>query len=125
MNPVQEFFNVSGYVVEAVGVLTIVVGCILSAGWFAVNVRRWERLAAYWEFRRDLGRAIVLGLEFLIAGDIIRTVTVTQTLESVAVLLVIVLIRTFLTMTLELEIEGRWPWLRAAGSKISGPRAPG
>ncbi len=70
------------------------------------------KLEAYREFRSDVGRSIVLGLEFLIAGDIIRTVTVTQTLESVGVLVVIVLIRSFLTITLELEIEGRWPWQR-------------
>jgi len=57
-----------------------------------------------------MGRSIVLGLEFLIAGDIIRTVIVSPTLESVAVLAVIVLVRAFLTMTLTLEIEGRWPW---------------
>jgi len=67
------------------------------------------KLEAYQAFRSDVGRAIILGLEFLIAGDIIRTVTVTQTLESMGVLVVIVLIRSFLTVTLELEIEGRWP----------------
>ncbi len=57
------------------------------------------------------------GVMTIIAGDIIRTVTVTQTLESVGVLVVIVLIRSFLTMTLELEIEGRWPWQQ---SKLKG-----
>ena len=72
-----------------------------------------SELEAYRELRSDVGRSIVLGLEFLIAGDIIRTVTVTQTLESVGVLVVIVLIRSFLTVTLQLEIEGRWPWQRA------------
>jgi uncharacterized membrane protein len=71
-----------------------------------------SKLDAYREFRSDVGRSILLDLEFLIAGDIIRTVTLTQTLESVGVLVVIVLIRLFLTVTLELEIEGRWPWQR-------------
>jgi len=80
--------------------------------WFLRNLRRMQRLAAYESFRSDLGRSIVLGLEFLIAGDIIRTVTVSPTFESVAVLASIVLIRTFLTMMLTLEIEGRWPWQR-------------
>ncbi|MEO7863250.1 MAG: DUF1622 domain-containing protein, partial [Nitrospirales bacterium] len=59
---------------------------------------------------QGLGRAIVLGLEFLVAGDIIRTVVVAPTLANVVVLGLIVLIRTFLSMALELELEGRWPW---------------
>lgn len=64
----------------------------------------------YTEFRRALGRSILLGLELLVAADIIRTVAITPTLESVAVLGGIVLIRTFLSFSLELEISGRWPW---------------
>jgi len=64
-------------------------------------------------FRQDLGRAILLGLEFLIAGDIIRTVVVAPTLENVLILGLIVLIRTFLSIALQLEVEGRWPWQHA------------
>jgi uncharacterized membrane protein len=64
----------------------------------------------YGRFRRFLGRSILLGLELLVAADIIRTVAVTPTLESVGVLACIVLIRTFLSWSLELEITGRWPW---------------
>ena len=109
---VQDWFDIAGYVVEAAGVLTIVVGAILATWWFITRLTTMPKLEAYREFRSDVGRSILLGLEFLIAGDIIRTVTVTQTLESVGVLVVIVLIRTFLTVTLELEIEGRWPWQR-------------
>lgn len=59
-----------------------------------------------------LGRAILLGLEFLVAGDIIRTVAISPTISSVGVLAVIVLIRTVLSATLTVEIEGRWPWQR-------------
>jgi uncharacterized membrane protein len=57
-----------------------------------------------------MGRAILLGLEFLVAGDIIRTVVVDPTLDNVIVLGLVVLIRTFLSMTLQLEVDGRWPW---------------
>ena len=64
----------------------------------------------YRPYRQFLGRSILLGLELLVAADIIRTVAVTPTLESVTVLAVIVLIRTFLSFSLELEITGRWPW---------------
>ena len=61
-----------------------------------------------------LGRAILLGLELLVAADIIKTVAVTPTLESVLVLAIIVLIRTFLSWSLELEVSGRWPWQKRA-----------
>jgi uncharacterized membrane protein len=63
-------------------------------------------------YRRQLGRSIILGLEFLIAGDIIRTVIVADTLANVAILGIIILIRTFLSFTLHLEVEGHWPWRR-------------
>lgn len=110
LNDLRQWFGIAGYVLEAVGVITIVIGCAVATSWFLRNLRRMERLVAYESLRRDLGRSIVLGLEFLIAGDIIRTVTVSPTIESVAVLASIVLIRTFLTMMLTLEIEGHWPW---------------
>jgi uncharacterized membrane protein len=63
-------------------------------------------------FRRTLGRSILTGLELLVAADIIRTVAVEPTLQSVLVLGLIVLIRTFLSISLQVEIEGKWPWQR-------------
>src|SRR5438094_5610922 len=66
----------------------------------------------YMPYRQDVGRAILLGLEFLIAGDLIRTVVVAPTMQNVVVLGLIVLIRTFLSLSLQLEIEGRLPWRR-------------
>jgi uncharacterized membrane protein len=68
-------------------------------------------------YRQDAGRAILLGLEFLIAGDIIRTVVVAPTLQNVLVLGMIVLIRTFLSLSLQLEIDGKLPWQREAVSR--------
>ena len=62
------------------------------------------------QFRQRLGRGILLGLEFLVAADIIHTVAVELTLKTVGVLAIIVLIRTFLSFTLEVELTGRWPW---------------
>ena len=120
MRLIKDWFEVAGYIAEAAGVLTILAGALLATLWYLARLRSMTRIAAYREFRSDLGRSIVLGLEFLIAGDIIRTVTVTPTLESVAVLVVIVLIRTFLTITLELEIEGRWPWQRSEITREMG-----
>ena len=69
-----------------------------------------EKKAVFQELRQDLGQGIPLGLEFLIAADIIRTVAVDLSFESVGVLAVIVPIRTFLSFTLEVELTGRWPW---------------
>ena len=69
-------------------------------------------LEGYRTYRQNLGRASLLGLEFLIAGDIIRTVVVAPTLQNVLVLGLIVLIRTFLSLSLQLEIEGKLPWFR-------------
>ena len=66
----------------------------------------------YSSYRQDIGRAILLGLEFLIAGDIIRTVVVAPTIQNVLILGLIVLIRTFLSLSLQLEIEGKLPWRR-------------
>jgi uncharacterized membrane protein len=64
----------------------------------------------YKSFRRHLGHGILLGLEFLVAADIIRSVAIEPTLNGLMVLAGIVLIRTFLSLTLEVEISGKWPW---------------
>lgn len=105
-----ETISIAGYAVEAMGVLVILAGSVWSSFQFARMYRRAPEGVAYTQFRRALGRSIILGLEFLIAGDIIRTVVVADTLENVAILGLIILIRTFLGVTLHLEIEGRWPW---------------
>ena len=103
--------EVLGSGIEATGVIAIVIG----VGWallrFAVeSLREQTRQVAFQRARSRLGRAILLGLELLVAGDIIRTVAVTPTVTSVGVLAIIVAIRTFLSFTLEVEIAGRWPW---------------
>lgn len=108
-----------GETIDLVGVAVIVVGV---AGSMAVMAWRMatesDRAGAYRSSRVGIGRSILLGLELLVAGDIIRTVAVTPTFESVGVLAVIVLIRTWLSMTLEVEIRGTWPWRR--GSEEAG-----
>jgi uncharacterized membrane protein len=102
----------TGRVIDAVGVFAIVVGAVIASVRFARPT--FGGTDRYRTYRQDLGRAILLGLEFLIAGDIIRTVGVAPTLENVFVLALIVVIRTFLSMALQLEVEGRWPWQRTA-----------
>ncbi|MDX1776334.1 MAG: DUF1622 domain-containing protein [Desulfobulbales bacterium] len=105
-----EIISLSGYAVEAIGVLVIIVGSCISSYAFILSYRKLSEGEAYRTYRRQLGRSIILGLEFLIAGDIIRTVVVADTFTNVAVLGLIILIRTFLGITLHLEVEGRWPW---------------
>ena len=73
-------------------------------------------------YRSNLGRAILLGLEFLVAADIINTVAIEPTLQSLFILGGIVLIRTFLSFSLEVEIEGRWPWERHKAEYERSPR---
>lgn len=105
-----EIISIAGYAIEAVGVLIIIVGSCISSVAFVRAFRDLPEGIAYGTYRRQLGRSIILGLEFLIAGDIIRTVVVADTLQNVAVLGLIILIRSFLSVTLHLEVEGRWPW---------------
>lgn len=107
----------AGRTVDAVGTIIILVGG-LTAAILAVRGAHQRRPAVYGDFRRFFGRSILLGLEFLVAADIIRTVAVTPTLESVSVLGVIVIIRTFLSFSLELEITGRWPWQKEAARAV-------
>jgi uncharacterized membrane protein len=108
----QSVVSIAGYAIEAVGVIVIVLGVVFASLRFLIAGRAKSETEAYHEYRQRLGRSIILGLEFLIAGDIIRTVVVADTLANVAVLGLIILIRTFLSMTLHLEVEGRWPWER-------------
>jgi uncharacterized membrane protein len=99
-------------VVEAVGAGIMVAGALGAFVRFALA--RWRTENAYEQLRRDVGRVILLGLEVLIIADIIRTIVVEPTFESVAVLAAIVVIRIVLSFSLEVEIDGAWPWRRAA-----------
>lgn len=97
--------------IDAVGVFVIV----LSMGMATFRFVVWGRKSnmSYDQYRQELGRGILLGLEFLVAADIIRTVAIEPTLDGVLVLGIIVLIRTFLSMAIEVELDGRWPWQRS------------
>ena len=114
-----------GLVIDAAGVLTIVAAMVFATVRFVRLVfRRGGGKDPYRAFRHDLGRGILLGLEFLVAADIIRTVAIAPTMHSVLVLGLIVLIRTFLSTALEVELEGRWPWRRAeAGATRTDPQS--
>jgi uncharacterized membrane protein len=108
----SRMVTLAGDLAEALGVLVILAGALAAVAIVVQDARDHGWAGAYARYRHLLGRAILLGLEFLVAADIIRTVTSTPTLQSVIVLGLVVLIRTFLSFTLELETEGRWPWQR-------------
>ena len=98
-------------VVEAVGAGIMILGGLGSFVAFGRALRA-RAVEPYEKLRRDLGRSILLGLEVLIVADIVRTIVVDPTLESVAVLGIIVVIRILLSFSLEVEIDGVWPWRR-------------
>jgi uncharacterized membrane protein len=99
-------------VVEASGAAIMVLGGFWALADYVVAVAKARKHvdAAYRLLRRRLGQAILLGLEVLIVGDIVRTIIVDPTLESVGVLGIIVVIRIILSFSLEVEIDGAWPW---------------
>jgi uncharacterized membrane protein len=102
--------------IELLGVAVIVAAAIVATVNYLKGGLGSGTWAAYFQsYRSTLGRGILLGLEFLIAADILRTVTLSPTLDSLLVLAGIVLVRTFLSLSLEVEIEGRWPWQPAKG----------
>ena len=104
---IVSVFELAGVAVLVVGSLIAFVRCIASL------IRFRDGPAAYRHLRLYLGRSIVVGLEILIAADIIRSVAIEPTFASVGVLGLIVLIRTFLSWSLDVEINGEWPWQRS------------
>ena len=114
----QRTIEYIGVVIDLAGVLAIVAGLVYAILSFARSTK--EKRLKVRELRQNLGLGILVGLEILIAADIVRTVAMMPTLQSVAILGLIVLIRTFLSIALQVELEGRWPWKRAAAP----PRQP-
>ena len=110
-------------IIELIGVAIIVGAAAASTLRFirAGVATAWN--AGFHQYRANLGRGILLGLEFLVAADIIGTVAVTPSFQSLGILGLIIAIRTFLSLSLEIEIEGRWPWRRQSehGHNEQGP----
>lgn len=112
----KEVVELAGLVVDGAGVLIIVLGILVASAKFAIPgiVKAGYSYSSY---RHDVGKAILLGLELLVASDIIRTVAISPTLDSVLILGLIVVIRTFLSMALEVELNGRLPWREHAAKR--------
>jgi uncharacterized membrane protein len=108
--------------IEIIGIAVIVIGAATALVAFLRELgAKRDKAARISDLRSDLGRSILLGLEFLVAADIVNTVAIHPTLDSLAILAGIVLIRTFLSFALEVEIEGRWPWQGRAGTAQQTP----
>jgi uncharacterized membrane protein len=104
---------------ELAGIAATVLGAVGATYMAILRVRAGAlRMEVYESYRRHLSQGILLGLEFLVAADIIGTIVVEPTFRSVGVLGLIVAIRTFLSFTLEVEVDGRWPWY----ARVPAPR---
>jgi uncharacterized membrane protein len=114
-----DFFGFAAQLLEALGVCIILGGIIAATIYFLFECLNTEDLKnKFSRYRLNVARGILLGLEFLVAADIIETVLVDFTLDNVIVLALIVLIRTFLSYSLEVEIEGKWPWQQKGKKEI-------
>ena len=108
----RDFISHVVDVVEGVGAMILVVGGLGAFVRFVIEIVAGRREDAFEDLRGNLGRVILLGLEVLIIADIIRTIVVEQSVETVAILAIIVVIRVVLSFSLEVEIDGMWPWNR-------------
>jgi len=106
---VNHWIHVVGTCIEIFGVFIIVAGIIWSTFLF---VHRREEKWYYDQYKIHIGRSLLLGLELLVAADIVKTIAIELTFTSLGLLAGLVVVRTFLSWTLVLEIEGRWPWRR-------------
>ncbi len=105
----KEWIELGAFAIEAMAVAVILIAVVHGTGRFLLQLQRRDK-SAYKQFKGHLAKALLLGLEFLVAADIVRTVALEPTLQNVAILAVLVVVRTFLSWSLVIEIEGHWPW---------------
>ncbi len=112
-----HWIRLVGAAIDVFGVIVIVLGIL----WATIGLLGGSQGDRYQTYRSRIGRTLLLGLEILVAADIVKTVALEPTFSSLGVLAGLVLVRTFLSWTLMLEIEGRWPWRAAAAPDIETP----
>ena len=127
----QNIIFVISEAIDFTGVIIIALGAVIGVVLCARDLIRQETaVKVYSHLRTFLGRSLLLGLEFLVAGDIIKTVAIEPTFDSVIVLAIIVLVRTVLSLSIDVEIDGRWPWQAAQqvglteAAEAAGSEAP-
>ena len=113
-----ELIGYVGYAMEAFGVFVLVAGAVIAVAKYGYKQIISQGGEPYDEFRRVMGRAMMVGLEFLVAGDIIRTVVTSHTLVDISILGLLVIIRTALVFTIHLELEGHWPWQKNLDNRV-------
>ena len=124
--PMRDVALWTSEVLDIAAFAVILLAVAISTAVFLVRVWHKGFLANYRDYRANLGRGILIGLEILIAADILKSVVVDPTLESILVLGGIVIIRTFLSISLDVEINGHWPWqtTRLAQQQVEQPLSP-
>ena len=105
-----EIAKVVSELIEIVAIVVIAIAVVVALAGGLVRSFQSDATVAFETFKRYMARGLLIGLDLLIAADIIKTVTLEATLENVAILGLLVMIRTFLSWSLVLEVEGRWPW---------------
>lgn len=122
-NPLRPYIELASLVIETLAIVIIVVAILYGLLQYVLDTfLRGRTRDVYQAFKIRLGSALLLGLEILVAADIIRTVALEPTLENVLVLGLLVIIRTFLSWSLVVEIEGRWPWQKKADANKAEKR---
>lgn len=119
---IRDVIEIAALAIEILAVAVILTAIVHGTARYLLPRNRIGPGKAYSSYRVQLGKALLIGLELLVAADIVRTVVLNPTLNSVAVLGFLVLIRTFLSWSLVVEIEGRWPWKSA---EVQSKAAPG
>ena len=114
---VKELIDIASLVIEIAGIGVMVLGFVVAGILAVVDLRRGGADDAYRSSRQRIGKAILLGLELLVAADILRTVSESPTLHQVGILAAIVAVRTFLSFTLEIELTGQLPWRRSTDAR--------
>jgi uncharacterized membrane protein len=119
METLHETIELSAVAIEALGVIIIVAAVAMGAVRFLA--RGWRAADAYQQCKSQIARALLLGLEFLVAADVIRTVVLEATLENITMLALLVVVRTFLSWSIIVEVEGRWPWAPEQEARSATP----
>ncbi|AEH02397.1 DUF1622 domain-containing protein [Lacinutrix sp. 5H-3-7-4] len=113
----KHYIEIIARIIEAIGIAIILIGLIYSLINYTISSLK-KRAHCYIELRKNLGKFILLGLEILIAADIVATVITEPTLKSTLILGLIVLIRTVLSLSIQVEIEGKFPWQNKSSNQL-------
>ena len=113
----EHYIDLIAKIIEGIGIAVLLIGIVYALIHYMISLLQ-KKEHCYQALRKSLGKAILLGLEILIAADIVATVITEPTLRSVSVLGLIVVIRTFLSLSIQVEIEGKFPWQKISNNSL-------